>query len=228
MLSLLKWCLITYNLNNDTHCLGQNHAHSNEWKSLGQTHNHPYFRQSAWWLQMALCLNLKSFEFCRGLTAPGLSKDILCNAKPLQSHHKSETPLGWYIPTQITKDDWSDHMQNHQVDSPLYLWPDIWSAEICNFIKCIVIHDTECPYWDQVSFHNTKPNHKSEKNTIYKTKERRKKIQVCFIAEIFFFNVMTNISINVTFICHYYQRHNHQRSTPIAFWNSLNHNYNFI
>ena len=24
--------------------------------------------------------------------------------------------------------------------------------------KSMVIHDTECPYWDQVSFNNTKPN----------------------------------------------------------------------
>ena len=26
---------------------------------------------------------------------------------------------------------------------------------ICNFRKCMVIHDTECPYWDQVSLNNT-------------------------------------------------------------------------
>ena len=26
---------------------------------------------------------------------------------------------------------------------------------ICKFIKCMVIHDTECPYWDQVSLNNT-------------------------------------------------------------------------
>ena len=29
---------------------------------------------------------------------------------------------------------------------------------ICKFIKSVVIHDTECPYWDQVSLNNTKPN----------------------------------------------------------------------
>ena len=26
---------------------------------------------------------------------------------------------------------------------------------ICKFRKCMVIHDTECPYWDQVSLNNT-------------------------------------------------------------------------
>ena len=26
---------------------------------------------------------------------------------------------------------------------------------VCKFIKCMVIHDTECPYWDQVSLNNT-------------------------------------------------------------------------
>ena len=28
---------------------------------------------------------------------------------------------------------------------------------ICNFRKSMVTHDTECPYWDQVSLNNTKP-----------------------------------------------------------------------
>ena len=30
---------------------------------------------------------------------------------------------------------------------------------ICKFRKSMVIHDIECPYWDQVSLNNTKPNH---------------------------------------------------------------------
>ena len=29
---------------------------------------------------------------------------------------------------------------------------------ICKFSKSTVIHDTECPYWDQVSLNNTNTN----------------------------------------------------------------------
>ena len=46
-------------------------------------------------------------------------------------------------------------MQNHQADSPHYVWPDVWSADLHVLIKSMVIHDTECPYWDQVSLNNT-------------------------------------------------------------------------
>ena len=46
-------------------------------------------------------------------------------------------------------------MQNHQADSPLYVLPDVWSADLHLLIKSTVIHDTECPYWDQVSLNNT-------------------------------------------------------------------------
>ena len=46
---------------------------------------------------------------------------------------------------------------NHQVDSPLYVWPDVWSGDM-QFRKSMVTHDTECPYWDQVSLNNTNPN----------------------------------------------------------------------
>ena len=42
-------------------------------------------------------------------------------------------------------------MQNHQADSPLYVWPHVWSADLHLFIKNMVIHDIECPYWDQMS-----------------------------------------------------------------------------
>ena len=64
-----------------------------------------------------------------------------------------------YIPTQSSEEDWSDHMQNHQADSPLYVWPCVWSADLHLLIKSMVLHDTECPYWDQVSLNNTtKPN----------------------------------------------------------------------
>ena len=67
-----------------------------------------------------------------------------------------------YIPTQSPEENWSDYMQNHQADSPLYVLPDVWSADLHLLIfKSIVIRDTECPYWDQVSLNNTnqtKPN----------------------------------------------------------------------
>ena len=46
-------------------------------------------------------------------------------------------------------------MQNHQADSPLYVWPDVWSVDFHLLIKSMVIHDTKCPYWDQVSLNNT-------------------------------------------------------------------------
>ena len=37
------------------------------------------------------------------------------------------------------------------------MWPDVWSGDL-QVLKGMVIHDTECPYWNQVSFNNT--NHK--------------------------------------------------------------------
>ena len=46
-------------------------------------------------------------------------------------------------------------MQNHQADSPLYVWPDVWSADLHLFIENMVIHDIECPYWDQMLLNNT-------------------------------------------------------------------------
>ena len=36
-----------------------------------------------------------------------------------------------------------------------FVWPDVWSADLHLLIKSMVIHDTECPYWDQVSLSNT-------------------------------------------------------------------------
>ena len=44
---------------------------------------------------------------------------------------------------------------NHQVDSPFYLWPNVCSGDLHAKEKTIAIHDTECPYWDQVSLNNT-------------------------------------------------------------------------
>ena len=43
---------------------------------------------------------------------------------------------------------------NHQADSPLYVWPDVWSGEL-KVQKKYGPHDTECPYWDLVSLNNT-------------------------------------------------------------------------
>ena len=40
-----------------------------------------------------------------------------------------------YIPTQIPEEDWRDHMQNHQADSPLYVWPDVCDLLICTCYK---------------------------------------------------------------------------------------------
>ena len=65
--------------------------------------------------------------------------------------------------TQTLEEDWSDHMQNHQADSSLYVWASVWSADLHLVLKSVVIHDTECPYWDQVSLNNTKPNQTLEK-----------------------------------------------------------------
>ena len=42
---------------------------------------------------------------------------------------------------------------------PTFMCGLIPDLVISNFIKNMVIHDTECPYWDQVSLNNTKPNH---------------------------------------------------------------------
>ena len=36
-----------------------------------------------------------------------------------------------------------------------FMWPDVWSADLHLFIKNMVIHDIECPNWDQMSLNNT-------------------------------------------------------------------------
>ena len=50
-------------------------------------------------------------------------------------------------------------MCNHQADSPLYVWPGVWSVDLQVLKKSIVIHDTECPHWYQVSVNNTNSMH---------------------------------------------------------------------
>ena len=42
---------------------------------------------------------------------------------------------------------------NHQDDSQCYLWPYVHFGDLHE--KSMVIHDTECSYWDQVSLNNT-------------------------------------------------------------------------
>ena len=37
-----------------------------------------------------------------------------------------------------------------QVDSPIDAWSDISSNDLQNKQSSMAIHDTECPYWDQV------------------------------------------------------------------------------
>ena len=46
---------------------------------------------------------------------------------------------------------------NHQADCPIYLWLGLMAdLVICNLEKSMVEYDTKCPYWDQLSFNNTK------------------------------------------------------------------------
>ena len=33
-------------------------------------------------------------------------------------------------------------------------WPDVWSGDVQTLQMCMVIHDTKCPYWDQISLLN--------------------------------------------------------------------------
>ena len=44
---------------------------------------------------------------------------------------------------------------------PLYVWGLMSDLVICKFRKSVVIHDTECPYWDQVSLNKHKPTNQS-------------------------------------------------------------------
>ena len=56
-------------------------------------------------------------------------------------------------------------MQNHQADSPIYVWPDVWSADLHLFIK------KYGPTWHKMS--SLRPGvtkqHKTNKQTITKT-----------------------------------------------------------
>ena len=54
----------------------------------------------------------------------------------------------------------------HQVDSPIYLWPDVCFGDLQAKKKTVVIHDTECPYWDKVLLNNTNPNSTNHPNML--------------------------------------------------------------
>ena len=40
---------------------------------------------------------------------------------------------------------------NHQVDSPFGVWFDVCPGDLQAKKKNLVLHDTECPYWGQLS-----------------------------------------------------------------------------
>ena len=57
---------------------------------------------------------------------------------------------------------------------------DVWSADLHLFIKNMVIHDIECPYWDQMSLNNT---NQTKPNQVTVTTNSNKKLHTvtCFI-----------------------------------------------
>ena len=56
---------------------------------------------------------------------------------------------------------------NLPADSPFYLWPDVRFGDL-QTEDSMVIHDTECPYQDQVSISNTKtPYQGSDDSTFF-------------------------------------------------------------
>ena len=59
----------------------------------------------------------------------------------------------YWLPTQTPEENWSDHMQSPGRQPTLCVaWCLIWWFAV---LESIVIHDTECPYWDQVSLNIT-------------------------------------------------------------------------
>ena len=100
----------------------------------------------------------KVLKECRLQLAP-TPKEIFQHS--IDNHY---LPLPWKtselvpvpkISLPLVKNDLRSVALTHQADSPLYVWPDVWSADFHLLIKSMVIHDTECPYWDQVSLNNT-------------------------------------------------------------------------
>ena len=72
-------------------------------------------------------------------------------------------PQRWY--SMLT--DTYIHIQTHEEDSKWQSAITMLTAHftcglmyvlaICKLLKCVDIHDTECPYWDRVSLNNAKP-----------------------------------------------------------------------
>ena len=44
---------------------------------------------------------------------------------------------------------------HHQADFPFYLRPNVWFGDLQTEYS-VVLHDTEYPYWNQMSLNNTK------------------------------------------------------------------------
>ena len=96
-----------------------------------------------WVLYVIVCNEYQSFKLnsVSACTLRGDKVSMLSHIYPHKSLRKIELTIC-----------------NHQADSLLYVWPNRSDLVICNFRKSMVIHDTECPYWDQVSLNSTKPN----------------------------------------------------------------------
>ena len=58
-------------------------------------------------------------------------------------------------PHKPPEEDSSDHMQSPGWQPTFCV---AWCLMICKFRKSVVIHDTECPYWDHTSLNNTNQN----------------------------------------------------------------------
>ena len=60
-----------------------------------------------------------------------------------------------YLPTYTPEEYWSDHMQSITRLTAHFVCGLMSDLVIWKFRRIMVIHDTECPYWDHVSLNNT-------------------------------------------------------------------------
>ena len=121
---------------------------------------------SVWWL----CID-NNFTHWIECSTPRAKPILMCRPKVISSfqfaNHKfgpcSYTPRAWwseyvnpYIPTQTPEEDWCYHMESLGWQPTLCV---AWCL-ICWFssLKSMVIHDTECPHWDQASLKYTNRN----------------------------------------------------------------------
>ena len=56
----------------------------------------------------------------------------------------------------MVEENWTDHMQSLG-SQPTFMYGLMSDLVICKFRKSMVVHDSECPYWDQVSLNNSNP-----------------------------------------------------------------------